>query len=254
MFFTKLQKAICWVVGILGLLDPLFILFFLASSGYTVFYELHASLLHIAPEEILDIDEQEELDDIPHLFNVEDEAQVTPQETLHDLVTGHAWFAITTEAPDWYICPVYKLFLGKDEETSDKIVSSASLEFPQGLLSILQGEHPPSLEFFKTLPPPPPTPSWGVYALVLEKENIPPRLYIGSGTNSVGGVATRLRDYETEVRLPKLVKASLEEGFRIRHKGLLFLRLLMVAIEATFTFLFFAAKESLADGFWKTLP
>lgn len=45
MFFTKLQKAICWVVGILGLLDPLFILFFLASSGYTVFYELVCKFL-----------------------------------------------------------------------------------------------------------------------------------------------------------------------------------------------------------------
>lgn len=145
-------------------------------------------------------------------------------------------------------------------------MSSASLEFPQGLLSILQGEKPPSIDFFMTLPPPPPTPSWGVYALVLEKENFPPRLYIGSGTNSVGGVASRLRDYEKEVRLPKLVKASLEEGFRISHKGLLcwtsipvagkipVLRLLMVAIEATFTFLFFAAKESIADGFWSTLP
>lgn len=39
MFSTKLQKAICWVVGILGLLGPFFLLFFLASSGYTVFNE-----------------------------------------------------------------------------------------------------------------------------------------------------------------------------------------------------------------------
>ncbi|KAK6208215.1 hypothetical protein LQW54_006996 [Pestalotiopsis sp. IQ-011] len=134
----------------------------------------------LAPEEILDIDEQEELDDISQLFDVDDKAQ-------------------------------------------------------------------------------------GVYTLVLEKENFPPRLYIGSGTNATAGVASRFKDYEKEVVLPKLVKVSLEEGFRISHKGLLcwtpipiarkvpVLRLLM-AIEATFTFLFFAAKESLADGFWKTLP
>ncbi|KAI0176819.1 hypothetical protein BJ166DRAFT_584976 [Pestalotiopsis sp. NC0098] len=49
MFSAKLQKAICWVVDILGLLGPLFLLFFLASSGYAVFYEFSYKFLFVQP-------------------------------------------------------------------------------------------------------------------------------------------------------------------------------------------------------------
>ncbi|KAF3063179.1 hypothetical protein CFAM422_009925 [Trichoderma lentiforme] len=37
---------------------------------------------------------------------------------------------------------------------------------------------------------------WAVYAILYEKPGYPPKLYIGSGTNSTAGVRSRLRNYD----------------------------------------------------------
>lgn len=139
-----------------------------------------------------------------------------------------------------------------------EIASAASLCFAPGLLDVVQAAAPPSITFFKSLP----TDTfqrWAIYALVLEKDGCRPRLYIGSATNLTGGVRARLKQYDDGFLIPEYVQKSLDEGFVIEHKGLLcwisiptasmapIRRLLFFALEATFSFLFWAMKARLGD-------
>lgn len=72
--------------------------------------------------------------------------------------------------------------------------TAASLNFASGLFEALQAPYPPSLTFFKTLPSAV-KPMWGVYAVVLEKAGNIPLVYIGSGTDSAGGLKNRMFAY-----------------------------------------------------------
>lgn len=138
------------------------------------------------------------------------------------------------------------------------IASTASLEFAPGLFEVLQAATPPTIKLFKSLPTDVLS-RWGVYVLVLEKPLCRPRLYISSGTNSFGGVRTRLKQYDDGFLIPQYVQASLDEGYTIVHKGLLcwiphptttlvpINRLLIIALEATFAYMFWAMKARLGD-------
>jgi len=138
------------------------------------------------------------------------------------------------------------------------IASTASLNFAPGLLDVLQAAAPPTIEFFKRLPTDT-LPRWGVYVIVLEKPGCRPRLYIGSGTNTIGGVRVRLRQYDDGFLLPQWVKDALDHGYTIVHKGLLcwisepiaalgpVSRLLLVAVEAAFAYMFWAMKARTSD-------
>lgn len=147
-----------------------------------------------------------------------------------------------------------------EDDLSD-VAASASLSFAPGLLDILQSPSPPlaTMDFFKGLPTETSELRWGVYAIVMEKAGHRPILYIGSGTNTLGGVRARLKQYDDGFLLPQYIAKSLEQGFDIVHKGLLcwapkppaskvpFQRLLFFGLEATLSYLFWAMKARLGD-------
>ncbi|KAI1140747.1 hypothetical protein F5Y05DRAFT_374715 [Hypoxylon sp. FL0543] len=88
------------------------------------------------------------------------------------------------------------------------------------MLEVLKSPGPPSVEFFRSLPRPADK-VWGVYALLLEHPELPPSVYIGSGTNAKIGVFYRLRQYKTQHHRPRLVQAAVRKGYTITHYGLL---------------------------------
>lgn len=122
----------------------------------------------------------------------------------------------------------------------------ASLVFAPGPFEVLQAATPPTIDFFKGLPTDPSAFRWGIYVFVLEKTGCRPIIYIGSGTNSLGGVRAWLSQYDDGLLLPQYVKQA--------HKGLLcwiphptpatrpIKRLLFFALEATFAYIFWAMK------------
>ncbi|KAK5126385.1 hypothetical protein LTR85_010621 [Meristemomyces frigidus] len=135
----------------------------------------------------------------------------------------------------------------------DQLMSSISLIFAPGLFDVLMAATPPSVAYFKSLPTEDKK-RWGVYALVLEKVGRRPKIYIGSGTSQRQGVRSRLRQYDTGTCLPWYVKKALDNGYTIVHKGPLCwapiptagvspkTRALFLAMEATFTFVFWAMR------------
>ena len=135
-----------------------------------------------------------------------------------------------------------------------QIASDIELLFPGGLDKMLKGKTAPTIPWFMSLPTTPTT-GFIVYVLVLIKRGCRPKIYIGSGTSSDYGGEKRFENYDKRVLLPSLVKAALEDGYVIAHKGLLAwtpslpsekvapkTRLLFLALEATFTYNFWALR------------
>jgi hypothetical protein len=138
--------------------------------------------------------------------------------------------------------PVYDVVLSTLEILAE-LASDSALHSAPGLLDVLQAAQPPSVAYLKSLPLEFYS-YWGVYLLVLEKRGCRPKIYIGSGIASTGGVQTRFYAYDKLDLIPKYVQAALDEGYRISHKGLLCWcliptslisprRVLFLAIEAT---------------------
>jgi hypothetical protein len=139
------------------------------------------------------------------------------------------------------------------EAVFGEIAATASLVFAPNLLNVLRAAAPPTVQYFKTLPTEISN-RWAIYLLVLEKSGCRPRVYIGSGTNTQGGIQARFHQYDILYQLPKYVQIAVDEGYIIAHKGLLcwmtmpapalqpMLRLLFLALEATFSYVFWAMK------------
>ena len=135
----------------------------------------------------------------------------------------------------------------------EEIALTISLEFGPGLFDVLQAAPPPTVQYFKDLPTDT-TQRWAVYLLSLEKPGCGPKVYIGSGTDSKYGVKNRFSHYDSGIALPFLVEKTLKEGYTIVHKGLPCwtsipsaalqpgIRLLFLALEATFTYIFWAMR------------
>ena len=135
----------------------------------------------------------------------------------------------------------------------DQLLSSAALIFAPGLLEVLQAATPPAVSFFKSLPGSYDS-HWGVYVVVLEKYGSRSRIYVGSATGEYG-LRSRFKCYDKKQVLPKKVEDSLNEGFKIVHRGILCstprptaalrptFRMLILALESTFTFLFWAISS-----------
>jgi len=95
---------------------------------------------------------------------------------------------------------------------------------------------------------------WAVYLLVLEKASCQPRIYVGSRTSVTKVVESRLADYRNGTTLPLYVQKSIEDGYSIEHTGLLCwidlpspslvlkIRLLFLALEAAFAYIFWAMR------------
>ena len=145
-------------------------------------------------------------------------------------------------------------------EVVEELLHAASLVFAPGLLEVLQSATPPDVAYFKSLPTKH-TKYWAIYLLVLERTHCRPRIYIGSGTSTAHGVFTRLRNYDHGTILPMGVKESKAAGYTITQKGLLCwtpipsaslvpaIRVLVCALEATFTFAFWALRAKTEYGY-----
>lgn len=85
--------------------------------------------------------------------------------------------AITADAPDWYVCPIYKTVLG-DGDTFEKICNDHNLILAPTLFDVLKQSEPPSIDWFRSLPSAPTSkddePIWAIYFLLLEKPVFPP--------------------------------------------------------------------------------
>ncbi|KAK3950804.1 hypothetical protein QBC32DRAFT_216542 [Pseudoneurospora amorphoporcata] len=182
---------------------------------------------------------------LEHLRNA---SRINPSH-LQKLVDEYTWRLITSHAPNWFTCPIFKTMLAENRQQFDKHCTPMS--FAPNLHRILSSASPPTFDFFCSLPAPSENEKvGGVYAIVLQKKDCPPKLYIGSGTSETGGVRRRLRHYEDGVLL-RLLQSTLNKGYTIRHKGLLcwapipssyaklgIFRLRFVAVEAIITALF----------------
>jgi hypothetical protein len=137
--------------------------------------------------------------------------------------------------------------------------STIPFEFCPGLFDVLKATTAPGVEYFKTLPADNIRGNWGVYLLVLEKDGHRPRIYIGSSTNAKFGLHQRFLAYEKNWSSPKYVAESYDEGYTLVNKSLLCwtpvpheyleptIRLLVLAFEGTFAYIFWAMKAVLSD-------
>jgi hypothetical protein len=127
--------------------------------------------------------------------------------------------------------------------------------------------------FFQSLPMPPDTKKWAVYAVALEKDGCTPALYVSSGTDSVLGAARRMLDYEigpgktNTINVSLNVARKINDGFRITAKGYLGwinfpkasemfrMRCLMVGLfETAFSMIFWTMKSRKHCGMPDTCP
>lgn len=187
--------------------------------------------------------------------------------SVSDLVDYLTFCTATVDAPEWFIHPIFKQVLGS-EEVFHELCTKISVEYAPGLHEVLLSSTPPSLDFFCSLPVVSPGQKvWAVYTLLYEKPGYPMKLYIGSGTQGTDGVAVRFSGYDSPTgrALPSGVKDAVQDGYTLCHRGLLCwaqvpsagqapkARVRFVAIEAVFTFLFFAAVETRLDVHWSSL-
>ncbi|KAI7079003.1 hypothetical protein KC340_g16289 [Hortaea werneckii] len=183
-------------------------------------------------------------------------------QTIESFVDDAASRLASLQLPTWYITTEMRLLIG-NSTSYNQIASKSPLRVASGLEVVLSSPDPPSVAFFKALPKSSKIfKTWAVYALVLERPNSRPRLYIGSGTNGVGSASSRMSNYEQEVLLPAKVKQALAEGFIIKSKGMLCwtalpkpesaprLRRRLLALEAVFTVVFCACVPTPMDFFF----
>ena len=77
----------------------------------------------------------------------------------------------------------------------NSIAACSRLLLATTLSKILCSPEPPMIDFFLTLPQPPPEKVWGIYAIVLEETSSKTMLYISSGTDTVNGAVSRFNTY-----------------------------------------------------------
>ena len=94
--------------------------------------------------------------------------------------------------------------------------------------------------------------------LVLEQDGHTDHIYVGSATEAAGGITSRFAAYDRFDRhaMPLKVIEAVDNGYTITSKGLLatapiptfafipVLRTLLVAMEAVFTFVFWAVTDT----------
>lgn len=177
------------------------------------------------------------------------------QQALYPMV----WDCLS-RTPDGLKATEYSV-LFPDFEALQKAFKEASFTFAPGLLDAVQSDTPPTLAFFQSLPTETRRngrDSWDVYALVLSKDGHRSKLYIGSGTNTQGGLFKRFNDYESDSSLKsEWIQKALDDGFTITSKGLLgwckqpielhayVVHDLNLLLEALFTFVFWAFRSRL---------
>jgi hypothetical protein len=186
-----------------------------------------------------------------------DFAAATP--TIRQLVDEYLFEMINLDAPDWYISPKHAIVLNAPD------APNIDLHFAPGLLEVLEADVPPPPEWFMSTPVAnQSSKDWGVYAVLLTKEGCEPGLCIGSGTESKEGVKRRVTVYEDKKHglLPLRVRKFFDMGYDLAHVGLLCwsdqpavtvqprIRQRFLALEGTFTNLFYSAIPLAKDELW----
>lgn len=206
----------------------------------------------VDPEDVEDAQDSDDSDDVEDIV-----------EESRYLIDAYLWGVVTMNAPDWYCCPAYKMFLG-NEDGFEEISSHTPLSFPPNLPAVLNSPTPPSIEFFRTLPKPGKGQKvFAVYKLLMEKIGQRPRVYTGSGTKATSGASARFSNYANLTNLPLGVEAALEEGFTISHVGMICwspipdkaamiakCQLRFLGLEATFSYMFFTGRPEITDPLW----
>jgi hypothetical protein len=192
-------------------------------------------------------------------------------EPLNKLILDKVWMCLSNQ-PDHCKNAYFNQFL-KSSSVVEEIATESKIKSASSLPAYMNGPKPDNIDYFKTLPTECGT-DWCCYAAILEKPGCKPRVQIGSGTHGTFGGQRRLDDYPNERALPSLVLKALNEGFVITHVGVLctaskpeaadqpLTRLVFVAIEGTFAYLFWSLNAYKADygmGFtclwdWQGLP
>jgi len=153
----------------------------------------------------------------------------------------------------FHVTPRVKMII-PSEANLIELFGLIGFTFCPGLYDILQAATAPSLAWFESLPADIPKEAWGVYLLILKKPGHRHKIYIGSGTGAYRGLRARLAEHggSNESSGAKHVKAALQDGYRITHKRVLasapiptpglrpMLKVVVIALEATFTGLFWA--------------
>ena len=151
----------------------------------------------------------------------------------------------------------------QDRDDLNKVVDAYPLQFGPNMDTVLGGEHPSGIDFFRTLPAAAGQ-KWAVYAVLMEKAGERPALYIGSATNCQYGIGSRASHYVPGGRyLPRFVRIHFERGFHMSHIGLLCWappssperaprqRALLLDIEAIFTAVFHAKFKWKNDNLYE---
>jgi hypothetical protein len=108
------------------------------------------------------------------------------------------------------------------EDLLEELLSDSAVEFAPGLADSLQADSPPVAADYIMLPADASgPPRWAIYLLLLEKAGCRPKTYVGSGTDRVSGFASRWKDYDLKLNLPRYVQEAVDDGYAITHKGLL---------------------------------
>ncbi|KLO86133.1 Uncharacterized protein Y057_14050 [Fusarium fujikuroi] len=185
-------------------------------------------------------------------------------ETLPDLIDHRIFHMLSIPFEPWFLNPKFPMVF--DADTYDFIAYSSPLTFSESLSDVLSSTHPPTIDYFKSLPSPPDelTKHWGVYLHILKKNGEKPRVYIGSGTNMTHGLRGRLRTYKGPVdqTTPKAMAQSYAAGFKLTHTTLLCwtpipelvvrykAQCRMLLVEGLFQMVFFAQSYSRAEPLW----
>ncbi|KAL3297854.1 hypothetical protein RB213_010277 [Colletotrichum asianum] len=72
-------------------------------------------------------------------------------EELREIVDGMTHCAVTPDAPEWYLNPVFKTVLGAEDGVLESLCSDHPLFSADHFLRVLKDDAPPSLDFFRLL-------------------------------------------------------------------------------------------------------
>ena len=166
--------------------------------------------------------------------------------TVLDLVLMFVWNCLCM-TPEKQKLPIYgKVFPSQD--ILEVLFAACSLAFAPGLFEVLQASEAPSVAYFKSLPTNCKKQWLSTYSCLRN-------LAIDQRSTSAPALMPKV--------VPKYVEKSLNDGYTLVHKGILcwtpipsaalvpILRTLIVTLEATFTFVFWAmlARQT-TDSAW----
>jgi hypothetical protein len=174
-------------------------------------------------------------------------------------------WTLLTLSPSRLVNPTHEIFFPTKDDLSAML---AYVTFAPTILKLLAAAASPTINLFRRLPSIKRS-VWGVYLVLMEKRGCRPKVYIGSGTNSLNGVHMRSRDYyrPKSKNISRRIKKALTEGYRITRIGILCqtpipsamyryrLRSLFIILETAFAFtLWTMHSRTKSYGVPKLLP